>query len=131
MGGGMISKSLGCPAVPYGVHKKIIDVIKGGSCFYINRPDIWYARTSPILNASFDFMTELNNIGLDKDALKPTSVDSNNQRFPVFFRNTNKIRKYILSEGLSLQDNPLCFINISYHYHLLQTNQATNWQRRQ
>jgi hypothetical protein len=60
LGGGMISKSLGCPAVPYGVHKNIINTIKGGSCFYINHPDQWYTRSSPILNAPFDFMTDLN-----------------------------------------------------------------------
>ncbi len=66
LNGGMISKSLGCPAVPYGVHKSIINTIKGGSCFYINHPDQWYAQTSPILNAPFDFMTDLNNVALEK-----------------------------------------------------------------
>jgi hypothetical protein len=66
MGGGMISKSLGCPAVPYGVHKSIINTIKGGSCFFINHPDQWYSRTSPILNAPVDFMIDLNNVALEK-----------------------------------------------------------------
>lgn len=51
---GMIGKSLGCPAVPYEVHRKIIEVIKGGSCFFINHPDEVYAHTSPILNARFE-----------------------------------------------------------------------------
>jgi hypothetical protein len=51
---GTIGKSLGCPAVPFGVHARIIDAIKGGSCFFINHPDKWYTTTSKILNASFD-----------------------------------------------------------------------------
>jgi len=54
MGAGTISKSLGCPAVPFGIHKKIIESIKGGSCFYVNHSDIWYTRTSPVLNAQFE-----------------------------------------------------------------------------
>ncbi|MDB5248773.1 MAG: hypothetical protein JWQ40_3167 [Segetibacter sp.] len=49
-----IIKSLGCPAVPYGIHSKIIDAIKGGSCFFINHPDKKYAKTSAIVNAQFD-----------------------------------------------------------------------------
>jgi len=51
---GTIGKSLGCPAVPYGIHTRIIDAIKGGSCFFINSSDSWYAQTSRILNAAFD-----------------------------------------------------------------------------
>lgn len=52
-GSGSISKSLGCPAVPFGIHKKIIELIKGGSCFYINHSDRRYIATSSILNAQF------------------------------------------------------------------------------
>jgi hypothetical protein len=51
---GMIGKSLGCPAVPYGIHTRIIDVIKGGSTFFIYHPDQVYARNSPVLNTRFD-----------------------------------------------------------------------------
>jgi len=51
---GTIGRSLGCPAVPYGIHLRIIDAIKGGSCFFINSPDEWYVHNSNILNASFD-----------------------------------------------------------------------------
>ena len=51
---GMIGKSLGCPAVPLGIHKKIIDAIKGGSCFFAYYPDDYYSFTSTILNAPFD-----------------------------------------------------------------------------
>lgn len=54
-----MSNSLGCPAVPYGVHKQIIDKIKGGSCFYINHPDTWYTQTSPILNSEFELMPDV------------------------------------------------------------------------
>lgn len=66
LGGGSITKSLGCPAVPFGIHKSIINTIKGGSCFYINHPDQWYASSSPILNAQFDLMPE--NLAIQKDA---------------------------------------------------------------
>jgi hypothetical protein len=51
---GLIGKSYGCPAVPLAVHRKIIDAIKGGSCFYVYSPDDWYAHTSRILNSAFD-----------------------------------------------------------------------------
>ncbi len=77
MGGGVISKSLGCPAVPFGVHKKIIDVIKGGSCFYINSQDNWYSRTSSILNAPLDFMSEKNTLSLDAGLISSMSPANN------------------------------------------------------
>lgn len=51
---GTIGKSLGCPAVPFGLHTRIIDAIKGGSCFFINSPDQWYVNNSTILNSRFD-----------------------------------------------------------------------------
>lgn len=51
---GAMGRSLGCPAVPYGLHKHIIDAIKGGSCFFINHPDEGYAKKSKILNAPID-----------------------------------------------------------------------------
>jgi hypothetical protein len=53
---GMIGKSYGCPAVPIAVHKKIIDAIKDGSCYYANYPDNWYLQTSRILNSAFDLL---------------------------------------------------------------------------
>jgi hypothetical protein len=52
---GIIGRSLGCPAVPNGMQKEIIDVIKGGSCFYIYNPAAWYTHTSRILNAPMDY----------------------------------------------------------------------------
>ncbi|WP_018615135.1 murein L,D-transpeptidase catalytic domain family protein [Segetibacter koreensis] len=51
---GAISRSYGCPAVPYGIHFRIIDAIKGGSCVFVSYPDDWYTHTSAILNAGFD-----------------------------------------------------------------------------
>lgn len=63
---GTIGRSLGCPAVPYGIHLKIIDAIKGGSCFFINHPDESYAHNSTILNARFDInpALQMNNVSL-------------------------------------------------------------------
>lgn len=51
---GAISRSHGCPAVPYGIHYKIIKAIKGGSCVFVSSPDDWYTHTSAILNSGFD-----------------------------------------------------------------------------
>lgn len=51
---GAISRSYGCPAVPYGVHFRIIDAIKGGSCVFVSYPDDFYTHTSAILNGGFD-----------------------------------------------------------------------------
>ncbi|MGI8633812.1 MAG: murein L,D-transpeptidase catalytic domain family protein [Segetibacter sp.] len=53
---GTIGKSLGCPAVPYELHTKIIDAIKEGSCFFVNSPDQWYTHNSTILNSRFDIV---------------------------------------------------------------------------
>lgn len=64
---GVIGRSLGCPAVPYGIHVRIIDAIKGGSCVFINHPDEWYTHTSTILNARFDLAPSgLNNVALQE-----------------------------------------------------------------
>ncbi len=70
MGSGTISKSLGCPAVPFGIHKKIIEVIKGGSCFYINHSDTWYSRTSTVLNAQFEVPALANIVAAQKTESK-------------------------------------------------------------
>jgi hypothetical protein len=51
---GAIGRSLGCPAVPYGLHFRIISAIKDGSCLFVSYPDDWYTHTSAILNAGFD-----------------------------------------------------------------------------
>ena len=51
--GTLMGRSLGCPAVPYAEHEKIIKAIKGGSCFFAYSPDNWYIHSSRILNAQF------------------------------------------------------------------------------
>ncbi len=51
---GAISRSYGCPAVPYGIHFRIIDAIKNGSCVFVSYPDDWYTHISAILNSGFD-----------------------------------------------------------------------------
>ena len=43
---GYIGKSWGCPALPLDVNKKIIDLIKGGSCLYIHTDNPAYAKGS-------------------------------------------------------------------------------------
>jgi hypothetical protein len=48
---GMLGRSLGCPAVPENQARKIIDIIKGGSCVFIYHPSETYAKRSKILNS--------------------------------------------------------------------------------
>jgi len=48
---GKVGNSLGCPAVPMSESRSIIDVIKGGSVYFIYHPDEYYNAASPILNA--------------------------------------------------------------------------------
>lgn len=47
---GYLGRSLGCPALPKKMNKKIIDVIKKGSCLFLYHPTTKYLLTSPILN---------------------------------------------------------------------------------
>lgn len=51
--GTMMGRSFGCPAVPAAEVKKIVELIKGGSCLFSFYPDKNYAQNSKILNASF------------------------------------------------------------------------------
>jgi len=53
-GNGM-GRSYGCPAVSYSEHKKIINTIKNGSCFFVYAADKLYTSSSKILNAHFDW----------------------------------------------------------------------------
>ncbi len=53
--GAMIGRSFGCPAVSLQDHKKIIDQIKGGSCFFVYYAENNYQKTSKILNAHFEW----------------------------------------------------------------------------
>jgi hypothetical protein len=48
-----MGRSFGCPAVPYALHKKIIDKIKDGTCFFVYGNDKLYVSSSNILNANF------------------------------------------------------------------------------
>lgn len=73
---GMIGNSLGCPAVPYGLHTRIINIIKGGSCFYINHPDAWYNHTSAILNAKFDVIPPQPNAHIALQQLQEENMDA-------------------------------------------------------
>lgn len=47
---GYIGRSWGCPAVPVELHKKIIDLIKGGTCLFIYSPNINYLAHSRVIN---------------------------------------------------------------------------------
>ncbi len=53
--GTMMGRSFGCPAVSAKENKKIVDVIKGGSCFFGYHTDSRYAQSSKILNAQFSW----------------------------------------------------------------------------
>lgn len=48
---GYLGRSHGCPAVPVSLSKKIIDVIKGGSCMFLYYPSKKYIQRSKILNS--------------------------------------------------------------------------------
>jgi hypothetical protein len=47
---GYLGRSFGCPALPEKMSKKIIDVVKNGSCLFIYHPSQKYLLTSPVLN---------------------------------------------------------------------------------
>ncbi len=74
--GPSISKSLGCPAVPFGIHKKIIENIKGGSCFFVNHSDMWYSRISTVLNAQFEIPELAKTLAVIKTETKTESNSS-------------------------------------------------------
>ena len=48
---GYLGRSFGCPAVPLGLHKEIIDCIKDGSCLFLYHPTKKYLIRSKILNS--------------------------------------------------------------------------------
>ncbi len=49
-GRGYLGRSLGCPAVPPQLTRKIIQKIKNGNCLFVYYPDKKYLRSSEILN---------------------------------------------------------------------------------
>jgi hypothetical protein len=48
---GELGRSYGCPAIPTELSKKIIDVIKNGSCLFLYHPTRKYCSRSKILNS--------------------------------------------------------------------------------
>jgi hypothetical protein len=50
---GVLGNSEGCPAVPMGVHKNIIEVTKGGTCLFIYFPDLDYLERSSFMMNNF------------------------------------------------------------------------------
>jgi hypothetical protein len=47
---GKLGRSLGCPALPYGVHERIIERIQGGSAVFAYYPDRSWLRSSHYLH---------------------------------------------------------------------------------
>ncbi len=47
--GNVLGRSYGCPALPHKGYKDIVDIINGGSCFFIYGKDRKYFRTSKLL----------------------------------------------------------------------------------
>lgn len=47
---GTLGRSWGCPALPTGLNKLIIETIKGGTCLFIYNPDNKYICSSSLLN---------------------------------------------------------------------------------
>ncbi|MFZ9717727.1 MAG: murein L,D-transpeptidase catalytic domain family protein [Chitinophagaceae bacterium] len=47
---GYLGRSLGCPALPFELNKKVIDTIREGSCFFIYHPNPAYLNNSNFLN---------------------------------------------------------------------------------
>lgn len=46
---GYIGRSLGCPAIPVNMHRKIIGSIRNGTCLFIYSPDRGYLASSRVL----------------------------------------------------------------------------------
>lgn len=79
---GAIARSLGCPAVPYGIHYRIIAAIRGGSCVFVSYPDAVYTNTSAILNTGFDInsSSEISNVAEQDN----NSTDNSSASSPSF-----------------------------------------------
>ncbi|SEA52781.1 L,D-transpeptidase catalytic domain [Chitinophaga terrae (ex Kim and Jung 2007)] len=45
---GYIGRSLGCPAIPENIHRKVINTIRDGSCLFLYSPDKHYASRSKL-----------------------------------------------------------------------------------
>ena len=71
---GKVGNSLGCPAVPLALSRKIIDCIKGGSVYFIYHPDEYYNAASPILNAVIVNPKQLINTAIVPQVGSPEAV---------------------------------------------------------
>lgn len=50
---GRLGRSFGCPALPYDISRKVIDLIKDSSCLFIYSPDESYLDSSSIISPSY------------------------------------------------------------------------------
>jgi len=73
---GKVGNSLGCPAVPLAISRKIIDYIKGGSVYFIYHPDEYYNVSSPILNAMIVPPAQLINTSIASQSNPPAPVNT-------------------------------------------------------
>jgi hypothetical protein len=46
---GYIGRSLGCPAIPENIHRKVIQSIRNGTCLFLYSPDKYYSAHTKIL----------------------------------------------------------------------------------
>lgn len=46
---GYIGRSLGCPAIPENIHRKVIESIRNGTCLFLYSPDKYYSAHTKIL----------------------------------------------------------------------------------
>jgi hypothetical protein len=49
---GRLGRSEGCPAIPFDIHRSVIETIKNGSCFFIYGKDKRYVKQSKLLKDS-------------------------------------------------------------------------------
>ena len=80
---GKVGNSLGCPAVPLAISRKVIDCIKGGSVYFIYNPDEYYNAASPILNAVLVAPAQLLNTTIMQQGTNPIPVATPAVTLPV------------------------------------------------
>lgn len=80
---GKVGNSLGCPAVPLALCRKIIDYIKGGSVYFIYHPDEYYNVSSPILNAVITAPAQLINTSIVSQGSTPEPLATPAVTLPI------------------------------------------------